>query len=78
LNSSDVVPRGTASLFLILNLNFRNHINFLNRKTICFSKNEKIHADVIGMCYYNCAFATVAGGAVRAACRVGGNWQNAG
>jgi len=31
------------------NLNFRTHVNRLNRKTICFSKNEKIHDNVIGM-----------------------------
>ena len=31
------------------NLNFRTHINRLNRKTICFSKNETIHDHVIGL-----------------------------
>ena len=31
------------------NLNFRTHLKRLNRKTICFSKNEKIHDNVIGM-----------------------------
>ena len=31
------------------NLNFRTHIKRLNKKTICFSKNEKIHDNVIGM-----------------------------
>ena len=31
------------------NLNFRTHIKRLNRKTICFSKNESIHDNVIGM-----------------------------
>ena len=31
------------------NLNFRTHIKRLCRKTICFSKNEKIHDNVIGM-----------------------------
>ena len=31
------------------NLNFRTHIKRLNRKTICFSKSEKIHDNVIGM-----------------------------
>ncbi len=31
------------------NLNFRTHIKRLNRKTICYSKNEKIHDNVIGM-----------------------------
>ncbi|MGE0083937.1 MAG: IS1 family transposase [Desulfococcaceae bacterium] len=31
------------------NLNFRTHIKLLNRKTICFSKNKKIHDNVIGM-----------------------------
>lgn len=31
------------------NLNFRTHIKRLSRKTICFSKNEKIHDNVIGM-----------------------------
>lgn len=31
------------------NLDFRTHIRRLNRKTICFSKNIKIHDNVIGM-----------------------------
>ncbi|MGX9727383.1 MAG: IS1 family transposase [Candidatus Electronema sp. VV] len=31
------------------NLNFRTHIKRLNRRTICFSKNEKIYDNVIGM-----------------------------
>jgi len=31
------------------NLNFRTHIKRLNRKTICYSKNEEIHDNVIGM-----------------------------
>jgi insertion element IS1 protein InsB len=31
------------------NLNFRTHLKRLNRKTICFSKNEEIHDNVIGM-----------------------------
>jgi len=31
------------------NLNFRTHLKRLNRRTICFSKNEKIHDNVIGM-----------------------------
>ena len=31
------------------NLNFRTHLKRLNRKTICFSKNEQIHDNVIGM-----------------------------
>jgi insertion element IS1 protein InsB len=31
------------------NLNFRTHLKRLNRKTICFSKNERIHDNVIGM-----------------------------
>ena len=31
------------------NLNFRTHIKGLNRKTVCFSKNERIHDNVIGM-----------------------------
>ncbi len=31
------------------NLNFRTHLKRLNRKTVCFSKDEKIHDDVIGM-----------------------------
>ena len=31
------------------NLNFRMHIKRLSRKTICFSKSEKIHDNVIGM-----------------------------
>ncbi|MCL4117819.1 UNVERIFIED_CONTAM: hypothetical protein GTU68_054808 [Idotea baltica] len=31
------------------NLNFRTHIKRLNRRTICFSKNQQIHDNVIGM-----------------------------
>ncbi len=31
------------------NLSFRTHIKRLNRKIICFSKNEQIHDNVIGM-----------------------------
>ena len=31
------------------NLNVRTHIKRLNRKTICFSKNEVVHDTVIGM-----------------------------
>ena len=31
------------------NLNFRTHIKRLSRKTICFSKNEKVHDNVIGL-----------------------------
>lgn len=31
------------------NLNFRTHIKRLQRKTICFSKNEQIHDNVISM-----------------------------
>ena len=31
------------------NLNFRTHLKRLNRKTIGFSKNERIHDNVIGM-----------------------------
>ena len=31
------------------NLNFRTHIKRLGRRTICFSKNEQIHDNVIGM-----------------------------
>jgi len=38
------------------NLNFRIHIKRLNRKTICFSKNELIHDNVIGMCMLEVAF----------------------
>ena len=31
------------------NLNFRTHLKRLTRKTVCFSKNESIHDNVIGM-----------------------------
>ena len=31
------------------NLNFRTHLKRLSRKTICFSKDEEIHDNVIGM-----------------------------
>ena len=31
------------------NLNFRIHLKRLNRKTICYSKKEEIHDNVIGM-----------------------------
>jgi insertion element IS1 protein InsB len=30
------------------NLNFRTHLKRLSRKTICFSKNEQVHDNVIG------------------------------
>ncbi|MDR1339907.1 MAG: IS1 family transposase [Prevotellaceae bacterium] len=33
------------------NLNFRTHIKRLNRKTICFSKDEQIHDNVTGNVY---------------------------
>jgi insertion element IS1 protein InsB len=31
------------------NLNFRTHLKRLNRRTMCYSKNELIHDNVIGM-----------------------------
>jgi insertion element IS1 protein InsB len=31
------------------NLNFRTHIKRLNRKTICYSKDETVHDNVVGM-----------------------------
>ena len=31
------------------NLNFRTHLKRLNRRTICYSKNEQVHDNVIGM-----------------------------
>ncbi|KAA6332953.1 hypothetical protein EZS27_018594 [termite gut metagenome] len=31
------------------NLNFRTHLKRLNRKTICFSKNETVHDNVTGV-----------------------------
>jgi insertion element IS1 protein InsB len=31
------------------NLNLRTHIKRRNRRTVCFSKNGKIHDNVIGM-----------------------------
>jgi insertion element IS1 protein InsB len=31
------------------NLNFRTHLKRLNRRTICFSKNEQIHDNIIGL-----------------------------
>jgi insertion element IS1 protein InsB len=31
------------------NLNFRTHLKRLSRKTICFSKSQEIHDNVIGM-----------------------------
>jgi insertion element IS1 protein InsB len=31
------------------NLNFRTHLKRLSRRTICFSKNEQIHDNIIGM-----------------------------
>ena len=40
------------------NLNFRTHLKRLSRRTICFSKNEEIHDNVIGLCinryYFKC------------------------
>ena len=41
------------------NLDFRTHIKRLNRKTVCFSKNEKIHDNVIGL--YICRYYFQAG-----------------
>ena len=35
------------------NLNFRTHLKRLCRKTICFSKNETIHNNVIGLYIQN-------------------------
>ena len=32
-----------------MNLNFRIHIKRLNRKTVCYSKSEQVHDNVIGM-----------------------------
>ena len=31
------------------NLNFRIHLKRLNRRTICYSKSEEVHDNVIGM-----------------------------
>jgi insertion element IS1 protein InsB len=46
------------------NLNFRTHLKRLHRKTICFSKNETIHDNVIGMYinhhYYHNSYAEAA------------------
>lgn len=46
------------------NLNFRTHLKRLHRKTICFSKNETIHDNVIGLYierhfYKNISYATI-------------------
>jgi insertion element IS1 protein InsB len=40
------------------NLNFRTHIKRLSRKTICFSKDEQIHDNVIGMYIENFYYKT--------------------
>jgi insertion element IS1 protein InsB len=40
------------------NLNFRTHIKRLSRKTICFSKSELIHDNVIGMYIENFYYKT--------------------
>jgi insertion element IS1 protein InsB len=40
------------------NLNFRTHIKRLSRKTICFSKSEQIHDNVIGMYIENFYYKT--------------------
>jgi len=40
------------------NLNFRTHLKRLSRKTICFSKNEQIHDNVIGMYIENFYYKT--------------------
>lgn len=46
------------------NLNFRTHLKRLHRKTICFSKSEAIHDNVIGMYinryYYHGSYKNVA------------------
>lgn len=44
-----LIGKGDTWMIERKNLNFRTHIKRLNRKTICFSKNEKIHDNVIGM-----------------------------
>lgn len=38
------------------NLNFRTHLKRLSRKTICFSKDEEIHDNVIGLYISNFYF----------------------
>lgn len=46
------------------NLNFRTHLKRLHRKTTCFSKNETVHDNVIGMYinrhYYQGSYGKVA------------------
>ena len=46
------------------NLNVRTHLKRLHRKTMCFSKNETIHDNVIGMYihrhYYRGGYGKVA------------------
>ena len=46
------------------NLNFRTHLKRLHRKTICFSKSETIHDNVIGMYinrhYYKGSYGKIA------------------
>jgi len=44
-----IIGKGNTWKIERKNLNFRTHIKRLNRKTICFSKNEQIHDNVIGM-----------------------------
>lgn len=49
LSERHMIEEGNALKIERRNLNFRTHIKRLNRKTICFSKNEEIHDNVIGM-----------------------------
>ncbi|MGX9727906.1 MAG: IS1 family transposase [Candidatus Electronema sp. VV] len=47
--SKYVIGKSDTSRIERRNLNFRTHIKRLSRKTICFSKNEKNYANIIGM-----------------------------
>ena len=49
LNIDTIIGKDNTWKIERKNLNFRTHIKRLNRKTICFSKNEQIHDNVIGL-----------------------------
>jgi insertion element IS1 protein InsB len=49
MDSEHIVGKANTWKIERKNLNFRTHLKRLNRRTICYSKNEEIHDNVIGM-----------------------------
>jgi insertion element IS1 protein InsB len=48
-DAQHVIGKSNTQTIERKNLNFRTHIKRLTRKTICFSKSEQIHDNVIGL-----------------------------